>query len=200
MINSRASVRYAKALFEAAVESNNVEAVAKDMAQIAQTVESSNELKQLLQNTTVSSTVIKTYLDKIFSDSSSLVKSLIDVLATNKRLSLIAQIANEYDRKCQALNDTKKVTVISAVALNESSQKAIITNLEKQGLKNISLENTVDPSILGGFVLKFDDNQFDASIKNKLTRIKREFSKSRAFIYFWNSNTSIKIKFFFRSN
>ena len=86
MINSRASVRYAKALFEAAVESNNVEAVAKDMAQIAQTVESSNELKQLLQNTTVSSTVIKTYLDKIFSDSSSLVKSLIDVLATNKRL------------------------------------------------------------------------------------------------------------------
>ena len=178
MINSRASVRYAKALFEAAVESNNVEAVAKDMTQIAQTVESSNELKQLLQNTTVSSTVIKTYLDKIFSDSSSLVKSLIDVLATNKRLSLIAQIANEYDRKCQALNDTKKVTVISAVALNESSQKAIITNLEKQGLKNISLENTVDPSILGGFVLKFDDNQFDASIKNKLTRIKREFSKS----------------------
>jgi F-type H+-transporting ATPase subunit delta len=178
MINSRASVRYAKALFEAAVESNNVEAVAKDMAQIAQTVESSNELKQLLQNTTVSSTVIKTYLDKIFSDNSSLVKSLIDVLATNKRLSLIAQIANEYDRKCQALNDTKKVTVISAVALNESSQKAIITNLEKQGLKNISLENTVDPSILGGFVLKFDDNQFDASIKNKLTRIKREFSKS----------------------
>jgi F-type H+-transporting ATPase subunit delta len=148
------------------------------MAQIAQTVESSNELKQLLQNTTVSSTVIKTYLDKIFSDNSSLVKSLIDVLATNKRLSLIAQIANEYDRKCQALNDTKKVTVISAVALNESSQKAIITNLEKQGLKNISLENTVDPSILGGFVLKFDDNQFDASIKNKLTRIKREFSKS----------------------
>jgi F-type H+-transporting ATPase subunit delta len=178
MINSRASVRYAKALFEAAVESNNIEAVAKDMAQIAQTVESSNELKQLLQNTTVSSTVIKTYLDKIFSDNSSLVKSLIDVLATNKRLSLIAQIANEYDRKCQALNDTKKVTVISAVALNESSQKAIITNLEKQGLKNISLENTVDPSILGGFVLKFDDNQFDASIKNKLTRIKREFSKS----------------------
>ena len=178
MINSRASVRYAKALFEAAVESNNVEAVAKDMMQIAQTVESSDELKQLLQNTTVSSTVIKNYLDKIFSDSSSLVKSLIDVLAINKRLSLIAQIANEYDRKCQALNDTKKVTVISAVALNESSQKAIITNLEKQGLKNISLENTVDPSILGGFVLKFDDNQFDASIKNKLTRIKREFSKS----------------------
>jgi len=178
MINSRASVRYAKALFEAAVESNNVEAVAKDMMQIAQTVESSDELKQLLQNTTVSSTVIKTYLDQIFSDSSSLVKSLTDVLAINKRLSLIAQIANEYDRKCQALNDTKKVTVISAVALNESSQKAIITNLEKQGLKNISLENTVDPSILGGFVLKFDDNQFDASIKNKLTRIKREFSKS----------------------
>ncbi|MGB0294157.1 MAG: ATP synthase F1 subunit delta [Flavobacteriaceae bacterium] len=178
MINSRASVRYAKALFEAAVERNNVEAVAKDMMHIAQTVESSDELKQLLQNTTVSSTVIKNYLDKIFSDSSSLVKSLIDVLAINKRLSLIAQIANEYDRKCQALNDTKKVTVISAVALNESSQKAIITNLEKQGLKNISLENTVDPSILGGFVLKFDDNQFDASIKNKLTRIKREFSKS----------------------
>ena len=64
------------------------------------------------------------------------------------------------------------------MALNASSQKAIITNLEKQGLNNISLENTVDPSILGGFVLKFDDNQFDASIKNKLTRIKREFSKS----------------------
>ncbi|MAJ31712.1 MAG: ATP synthase F1 subunit delta [Flavobacteriaceae bacterium] len=178
MINSRASVRYAKALFEAAVESNKVETVSKDMMQIAQTVEGSIELKQMLQNTTVSSTVIKIYLDKIFSDSSSLVKSLIDVLATNKRLLLIAQIANEYERKCQALNDTKKVTVISAVALNESSQKAIITNLEKQGLKNISLENTVDPSILGGFVLKFDDNQFDASIKNKLTRIKREFSKS----------------------
>tara|TARA_B100001093_G_scaffold520521_1_gene617572 strand:+ start:7731 stop:8270 length:540 start_codon:yes stop_codon:yes gene_type:complete len=178
MISSRASVRYAKALFEAAVESNEVEIVSKDMMQIAQTVEGSIELKQMLQNTTVSSTVIKIYLDKIFSDSSSLVKSLIDVLATNKRLLLIAKIANEYQRKCQALNDTKKVTVISAVALNESSQKAIITNLEKQGLKNISLENTVDPSILGGFVLKFDDNQFDASIKNKLTRIKREFSKS----------------------
>ena len=178
MINSRASVRYAKALFEAAVESKKVETVSKDMMHIAQTVEGSNELKQLLQNTTVSSTVIKTYLDKIFSDSSSLVNRLIDVLATNKRLSLIAQIANEYGRRCQALNDTQNVTVISAVALNESSQKAIITNLEKQGLKKISLENIVDPSILGGFVLKFDDNELDASIKNKLTRIKREFSKS----------------------
>ena len=62
-------------------------------------------------------------------------------------------------------------------AVNLSEQREL-SNLEKQGLKNISLENTVDPSILGGFVLKFDDNQFDASIKNKLTRIKREFSKS----------------------
>ncbi len=178
-MNIRAANRYAKALLDLALEKNQEVVVQKDMQFISDTIATNNELQMLLTSPVYKITNKKAALKAIFSkDTSGLSNNLIDLLATNKRISLLHAISKQYGILFNQEKKIVKASVTTAFPIDDSMREKVLAKAtDLVGDKKISLENKVDESIIGGFILRVGDVQIDASILNKLSKLKRELSK-----------------------
>ncbi|WP_291871509.1 ATP synthase F1 subunit delta [Maribacter sp.] len=178
MSNSRAALRYAKAILSIAVDSKSVDAVETDMRSIVGTVSESKELRDLLESPVVQSNVKKNALLAIFSDSHSITEGVISNLITNKRISLLNEVALKYIILNEQLKGKDVAYVTTAVPLTADLEKKVLDKVTKLTGKQVTVENKIDTSIVGGFVLRVGDLQYDASIANKLSNLQREFTSS----------------------
>ena len=105
-----------------------------------------------------------------------IIKNLIDTLITNKRVALLGDVANKYTQLFDQLRDTQIAKVTSATPLTKELEEKVLAKVKELTGKTTEIENTVDESILGGFILRVGDLQYDASIANKLNNLKREFT------------------------
>jgi F-type H+-transporting ATPase subunit delta len=178
-MSSRAANRYAKALLDLALEKKQEEIVQKDMQFISDTIASNNELQMLLVSPIFKITDKKAAIKSIFkNNSSNLSNNLIDLLATNKRMPLLQEIAKQYNILFNEVKETVKALVTTSFPIDDSMRKKVLAKATSLvGNKKISLENKVDENIIGGFILRVGDVQIDASILNKLNNLKRELSK-----------------------
>ena len=101
---------------------------------------------------------------------------MFDVLSDNKRLDIIGEIANKYSILFDELNGKEKATVTTAIPMTNDLEIKVLAKVKELTNKAVDLENIVDESILGGFILRVGDKQYNASIASKLNRLKREFT------------------------
>lgn len=178
MSESRAAIRYAKAILDLAVDKKATDAVEKDMRSIVATISDSKELRQMLSSPVISGAIKKEVLLKIFKGSNAISEGLIGMLVDNKRVSIL----NEVALKFIILNEQQKgkdvAYVTTAVPMDAAMEKKILKQLTSITGNKVTIENTVDENIIGGFVLRVGDLQYDASIANKLNNLKREFTNS----------------------
>ncbi len=179
MIGSKAAIRYAKAVLQQATEANVSEVVFDDMLVVNATIEKSKELRAILKSPVVKTKDKKEALLKIFAGQSGTTHGLIQVLIDNKRIAQLGSVASSY---IDLYNDSKGVKVAkvtTAVALTPAIEAQVLAKVkELTGSSNVTLENEIDTSIIGGFILRVGDLQYNASIASQLGNIKREFSKS----------------------
>ena len=175
-MNTRAANRYAKALINQAVEEKQEDLVQKDMQLISNTIASNNELQMLLNSPIFKISEKKAALQGIFHDTnSSLTGNLFTLLETNKRMPLLYAISKGYSVLYNEVKQTVKATVTTAFPIDTAMrEKVLAKTAELVENKKISLENKVDESIIGGFILRVGDVQIDASILNKIGKLKRE--------------------------
>lgn len=173
---SRAAIRYAKAALSLATDNNVAEAINTDMKHIATTIANHADLSNMLQSPVVRSTDKKTVLNKVFSGVNNATNNLIDTLITNKRISLLSEVATQYNQLFDALKDAQIAKVTTATALTAELKNKILAKVKELTGKTAEVENNVDESILGGFILRIGDLQYDASVANKLNTLKREFT------------------------
>ena len=88
---------------------------------------------------------------------------------------MLHQVANKYITLYDSIKGIEVAQVITAVPLSEELEESVLNKVKEITGKQATLENTVDESILGGFILRIGDVQYDASIANKLQALKREF-------------------------
>ena len=178
MNESRAAIRYAKAILDLAVDKKATDAVEKDMRSIVATISDSKELRQMLSSPVISGATKKDVLLKIFKGANAISEGLIGMLVDNKRVSIL----NEVALKFIILNEQQKgkdvAYVTTAVPMDAAMEKKILKQLTTITGNEVTIENTVDENIIGGFVLRVGDLQYDASIVNKLNNLKREFTNS----------------------
>ena len=178
MNESRAAIRYAKAILDLAVDKKATDAVEKDMRSIVATISDSKELRQMLSSPVISGATKKNVLLKIFKGANAISEGLIGMLVDNKRVSIL----NEVALKFIILNEQQKgkdvAYVTTAVPMDAAMEKKILKQLTTITGNEVTIENTVDENIIGGFVLRVGDLQYDASIVNKLNNLKREFTNS----------------------
>lgn len=173
---SRAALRYAKAILNTAVEQKIESQINDEMKLIDETVDGSKELQTLLKSPIVKSSVKKEILSKIFNGkTSTLSNSLIDVLIENNRLPLLDKVASSYNIIYDHLKGKEVAQVTTAVPLNDALKQKVLAKVKEITGKEASIKNIVDTSIVGGFVLRVGDIQYDASIANKLQTLKRQF-------------------------
>jgi|TARA_B110000211_G_scaffold25768_1_gene26367 F-type H+-transporting ATPase subunit delta len=178
-MSSRAAIRYAKAVLDQANHANISEVVFGDMKSIQATLAGSKELRVVLQSPVVKAEDKKQALLQIFEKNSEVTKALIQILTSNKRINLLGGVALAYVDLYNDSKGVKTATVITAVTLTPEIEAKVLSKLkEMTGSENITINNTIDERIIGGFILRVGDLQYNASIANQLGNLKREFSKS----------------------
>lgn len=179
MIGSRAAIRYAKAVLQQAEDTSHAKAVFADMETVKTTLDGNRELRSVLKSPVVKNEDKQAVLLDVFSEQSADTKALISLLSDNKRTSLLAAVADSYMKLYNEALNIKVAHVTTAIPLSEDLEKQVLAKIEKiTESKSVTIENHIDESIIGGFILRIGDLQYNASISNQFGNLKREFSKS----------------------
>ncbi len=179
MSGGRAAIRYAKATLQQADEANAGDLVFDDMRSVQATIRGSKELRAMLKSPVIKAEDKRQALLSIFDDESKYTHNLINVVVDNKRTDILAGIAESYISLYNEAKGIKEANVTTAVALTSELENQVLEKVKEiTGSSNVTLKSDVDASIIGGFILRVGDLQYDTSIANKLENIKREFSKS----------------------
>ena len=178
-MSNKAAIRYAKAVLQQASDTNVTEVMFDDMQSVYATIEGSKELRSVLKSPVVKLKDKKEALLSIFSKLSNTTKRLIQVLVDNKRIAQLGNVASSYIDLYNESKGVKVAKVTTAVPLTPALEDKVLAKVkELTGSTSVTLENDVDASIIGGFILRIGDLQYNASISNQLGNIKREFSKT----------------------
>ncbi len=177
-MNQRAALRYAKAVLDLAVDNKATDAVEKDMRDITATIADSKELRTLLASPIVNGETKKKALKAIFKDVGEITKGLLNTLTENKRIGLLNEVALKYIILNIDLKGEGVAYVTTAVPLTPELEKKVLQQVAKITDDKVTIENKIDESIIGGFIMRVGDLQYDASVANKLNTIKREFTNS----------------------
>ena len=178
MKDSRAALRYAKAILDFAVDKKSTAAVERDMRSISSTIADSNELQNLLASPVIQAEVKKKALTAIFTNVHAISQGMINLLIENKRISMLQEVAFKFIILNEKLKGQDVAYVTTAVPLTPALEKKVLNQVAQLTGNEVTLENKIDESIIGGFILRVGDLQYDASIAHQLNSLKREFSNS----------------------
>ncbi|RTY95942.1 ATP synthase F1 subunit delta [Flavobacterium sp. GT3R68] len=176
MASTRAAIRYAKAILDMADTIGVANEVSSDMALIASTVNGNEELNTFIQNPTITVEVKENALQAIFADVNGVTKGLFHLLFENKRFEILEGIALEYNKLYDEMNGVEVAHVTTAIPMDIDLKAKVAAKIATFSDKKVTIENTVDPSIIGGFIIRIGDKQYNASIANRLQVLKRELS------------------------
>jgi len=178
MKDTTAAIRYAKAILDIAVDNKATDAVEKDMRAVVKTISDSKELKDLLASPVVKGEDKKNALSMIFKGSHAITEGMIKLLVDNKRVGMLNEVALKFIILNEQLKGQDVAVVTTAVPLTKDLEKKVLAKVAGITGNKVTIENKLDESIIGGFVLRVGDLQFDASVANKLSNLKREFTNS----------------------
>ena len=176
MASTRAAIRYAKAILDLANSKGVAEAVNNDMKSIASAIETNEELSTFIQNPTTKVEVKESALLEVFANINGVTKGLFHLLFENKRFEILEAIALEYKKLFDENNGVEVATVTTAIPMDAALEAKVLAKIATLSDKKITIENVVDPAIIGGFILRIGDNQYNASVANRLQVLKRELS------------------------
>jgi len=176
MAGARAALRYAKAVLSLATDQKAAEAVNNDMKLIVKTIADNKDLSVMLQNPVIRSSNKKSVLNTVFKNTNIITGNLVNTLITNKRIALLEDVASKYNQLYDTLKGTQIAKVTTAVPLTDDLKAKVLAKVKQLTGKEVEVINLIDESILGGFILRVGDVQYNASISNKLNKLKREFT------------------------
>lgn len=174
MSEHRASYRYAKALMDLAVEQGQVAGMEKDMRLILDTFQENESLRDVLHNPTLTGIDKKNALKALFKGSQPLTMELFNLLATNKRIDILEGIAEQFIALFEQMQGHEVATVVTAVPLNKSLETKLLKKLQEISGKEVTLENQIDTDLIGGFILRVGDLEYNASLSGKLEKLERK--------------------------
>lgn len=166
--------RYAGSLFELARDSKSVAAVEKDLARVEELIAGSDDLRRLIASPVFSadeqSKAIAAVADR--AGIRGLVGNFLRVVARNRRLFAIPGMIAAFRRIAAESRGETSAEVTSAHALTAAQKVELAGALKQVAGKDVSVALTVDPSILGGLIVKMGSRQIDTSLKTKLNSLK----------------------------
>ncbi|MCG9791911.1 ATP synthase F1 subunit delta [Flavobacterium algicola] len=176
MASTRAANRYAKAILDLATSRGIADVVNQDMQTIATTVSSNLELSTFIQNPTINVGVKESALLEIFETIDGVTKGLFHLLFENKRFEILETIAEQYSILFDESIGVEVAHVTTAFPMDAALEAKVLAKIATLSNKKITIKSLVDPAIIGGFILRIGDQQYNASVANRLQVLKRELS------------------------
>jgi F-type H+-transporting ATPase subunit delta len=177
MNSTKAASRYAKALLELAIEQGNLEKVAADMAYMHKVCSEEKEFVILLNSPIIKSDKKISIFNSLFGDFDRLSSMFIDLIAKNRREYMLGDIAASFDAQLKAHKGIVPVTLISAKALNAKTKDMIMEKISASVKGKLEVNEEIDESLIGGFIVRMDDKQIDASIATQFKNLKQRLTR-----------------------
>ena len=174
----RASIRYAKALLEFAIENQKEKSITVEMQNILSIMETNPELDELLNSPVLPVSQKRKIIDEIFPNASKILISFFDLLSQNGRDGILGGVAHHYIDLFDKSQGKVAATVTTALPLTEDLEKEVLKKAATLTPLKVELKNIVDPTIKGGFILRVGDLQYNAGIADRLEALKRELIAS----------------------
>lgn len=170
--------RYAKSLLNLAVEENRLELVREDMESLQALLKQSKEFAAFMKSPVIQFNKKRSVLEKIFTGKlNDLTLKFMLILAGKQREGILSEVIFEFLDQYRKLKHVSIVKITTAVPMSESQMDALKRKLEASsiGFEHVEVTTIIDPEILGGYIVELDDNIYDASIRQKLAALKKEF-------------------------
>lgn len=166
--------RYAGSLFELANESRSVAKVESDLGRFEALLEGSPDLQRLIKSPVFSAEDQARAIGAVLAKAGigGLAGNLIKVAAANRRLFAVPAMIQAFRRISAESRGEVSAEVTSAHALTSAQQAELKAALKGVAGKDVSIAVSVDPSLLGGMVVKMGSRQIDTSLKTKLNSLK----------------------------
>jgi len=174
MNESIISVRYTKALFASAKKKNLLEDVKSDMEIVFSVMNESKELLHVFQNPVLKPSKKKEIVKLIFGSFNKTTLSFINILIDNRREEHLHDISRNFITKYRKYKGIESAQFTTAIAV-DPKLLIKVKELIKVVLKtDVELAGNVDERIMGGFILRVGDKQFDASVQTSLNKVRRK--------------------------
>jgi F-type H+-transporting ATPase subunit delta len=178
MNDSKISVRYSRALFQSALEKKILDKVNQDMILITEICKVP-ETKEFLHSPVIVPSKKIDIFHKILGENvEKITLSLIDLVVRNGRESFLPAIARVFINETMKYKGITKSVLTTASKVDEKVKKQITELISDVFSTKAELEELIDPEIIGGFILRVDDNYIDASVRTKLNKIRKELMRS----------------------
>ena len=171
---SRSAKRYSKALLDLANQNQNLDKVSADMLFIEETLEQSAELRQFLSSPIIKQEIKLMAIKEVFLNMQKETLGLFDLLAANKRFDILSKITSEFQTLHNHQKGIIKGLLITAFGIDAQLESLVLAKAKTMTPFQVKLEHKIDPSIIGGFILRIGDQQLNASVAHKLQTLKRE--------------------------
>lgn len=171
----RIAKRYGDALLESAQDSNTLQNVFENLKFVENTLETSADLKNFLENPIISHKDKKDVINEVFKASvNDIVLSFLNLLIDNNRFNLLESSIAAYSDKLDEINNVVKVKVLSAVQLSDDMKNKLVEKLEQKVSKKVIANYELKPEIIAGLVIEINDKTVDTSLKTKLNSLKKQ--------------------------
>lgn len=172
--------RYARSLMQLAQEKGEVESVREDMLLVAATIAANPDLRVMLSSPVIKADLKNNVLGRVFGGKiGHMSERFINILVRKGRESMMQEIAEGYQHAYRLEHNMLMAEVRSAIPLTAEARAQVKGMAEaRYPGKAISLNETVDPSLIGGVVIRIGDEQIDASVSRRLSDLRRKFSEN----------------------
>lgn len=179
MLENKAASRYAKSLIDLSTEQNALEEIKNDMVLLDQVIDQNPELEAILKNPIVPLDKKAGILDNVFGAKvNAVTKAFLKLVVNKGRSEILFGTAKAFIQQYNAIKGIVTAEVTSATELTEANRAEIVAIVKKEvGANEVVIKEKVNDKLIGGFILKVGDKQFDASIANGLNKLKKEFAQ-----------------------
>ena len=182
MIKKVAAIRYAKAYFKYCKNINTIKGDVTECENLIEILSHNYDLNNILKNKIVPNQTKKKIMLTICGDVSENLKSLIEILVKKNRLDLFKDILNQFIELYKISSGSETCYLISAEKTTSKIEENLRYIIKKITKNKIKIINVVDKNLIGGFILKVGDIQFDNSISSTLSKLKTTLKKENTFI------------------
>ena len=173
---NKAAYRYAKATYELAQDAKALDTIFEDMKTLRDTFATSSSLRNVLKNPVINLKKKADIADQVFNKTHELVHKLLSLLASKNRIHQLDHVADAFVEIYEREHNIQRATVISATELGKSTEKEIRKKIKELTGNEAELTKEIDASLIGGFLLKINDMQFDATVSGKFKRLRQELT------------------------
>lgn len=169
--------RYAKAFFQLGVENNKQEIFANQLKSLLNLYNQDENFQFVINNPVIKNSKKQGLFKKLFEGKvDDIVMQLLNLLISKSREEYLPDIARAFIRMYQEHANIQEVHITSAYEMDKATIDEIEKLLNKLSGKQSDIHTKIDSDLIGGFILKVDDSQLDASVSGQLNTIKKQLS------------------------